>query len=61
MATPINKLYVADTVEIPKEMIHPKLEVRSVSSLFGEAIIRSHQFESISSLFENDKDKLDNK
>lgn len=59
MATPINKLYVADTVEIPKEMIHPKLEVRSVSSLFGEAIIRSHQFESISSLFENDKDKLE--
>lgn len=57
--SPITKLYVSDTVEIQEKLQHPKIEVKSVSALFGEAIIRSHKFESISSLFENDKDKVD--
>ncbi len=55
MATPIKKLYVTDTVQLPEGSNHPKLEVRSVASLFAEAIVRSFKHESISSLFENDK------
>jgi len=35
----------------------PKVEVLSVAKLFAEAIIRTNHNESISSLFEIDKDK----
>jgi len=54
-ATPIKKLYITDTVPLPEGESNPIIEVRSVASLFAEAIIRSNKFESISSLFETDK------
>jgi ribose-phosphate pyrophosphokinase len=46
----ISKLYVTDT--IPLTQNHPKIEVISVAGLFAEAIIRTHENQSISSLFE---------
>lgn len=51
----ISKLYVTDT--IPLSVESEKIIVRSASGLFAEAIIRSHRNESISSLFDIDKDK----
>jgi ribose-phosphate pyrophosphokinase len=45
------------TDSIPKRKECPKLEYRSTSRLFAEAIIRTHDNKSISSLFDVDKDK----
>lgn len=55
-ATAIKKLYITDTVQLPPHTNMQKIEVRSVASLFAEAIVRSSKNESISSLFENDKE-----
>jgi ribose-phosphate pyrophosphokinase len=52
-ASEIDKLYVTDTIPLKKEC--KKIEVKSVTKLFAEAIIRSHNNESISSLFDVDK------
>lgn len=49
--SPISKLVVLDTLKIPKEKNHKKIEILSSASLFGEAIQRIHHEESISSLF----------
>jgi ribose-phosphate pyrophosphokinase len=49
-ASPLEKLYVTDTV--PLRRTSEKIEVRSVSTLFAEAIIRTNLNESISSLFD---------
>jgi len=49
------KLYVTDS--IPLHTGSEKIVVRSASGLLAEAIIRSNRNESISSLFEIDKDK----
>lgn len=49
----IDKLYVTDTIPLVSES--PKIIVKSVTKLFAEAIIRSHNNESISSLFDVDK------
>ena len=46
----IDKLFVTDTLPMRKH--HPKIEVISVAGLFAEAIIRTHENQSISSLFE---------
>ncbi|MDZ4745697.1 MAG: ribose-phosphate pyrophosphokinase [bacterium] len=46
----LTKLFVTDT--IPLAMEHPKIQVVSVAGLFAEAIIRTHENQSISSLFE---------
>ena len=46
----ISKLFVTDT--IPLRDHHPKIEVISVAGLFAEAIMRTHENQSISSLFE---------
>lgn len=51
----LTKLYVTDTIPLQKES--DKIVIRSASGLFAEAIIRSNRNESISSLFEIDKDK----
>ena len=51
----LTKLYVTDS--IPLKMQSDKIVVRSASGLLAEAIIRSNRNESISSLFEIDKDK----
>jgi ribose-phosphate pyrophosphokinase len=45
------------TDSIPKRKECPKIEYRSASKLFAEAIIRTHDNKSISSLFDVDKDK----
>ncbi len=45
------------TDSIPKRKDCPKIEYRSASKLFAEAIIRTHDNKSISSLFDVDKDK----
>ncbi len=56
-ASDIEKLYVTDSIPL-KNNKSSKIVVRTASGLFAEAIIRSNRNESISSLFEIDKDKL---
>jgi len=46
----ISKLYVTDTIPLRKQS--EKIEVVSVAGLFSEAIVRTHENQSISSLFE---------
>ena len=46
----LTKLYVTDS--IPLRVQNPKIEVISVAGLFAEAIIRTHENQSICSLFE---------
>ena len=50
----ITKLYVTDSIPIKNEP-SKKIVVRTASGLLAEAIVRSHRNESISSLFEIDK------
>jgi ribose-phosphate pyrophosphokinase len=50
-ASPIVRLLVTDTVETQPVELSPKIEVVSVAPLFGEAIRRIHNRESISVLF----------
>jgi len=50
----INKLYVSDSIPLKRES--KKIEPRTASELLAEAIIRSYNNESISSLFEINKD-----
>lgn len=52
-ASPIEKLYVTDTVENQPVEFSSKVEVVSVAPLFAEAIRRIHRRESISVLFES--------
>ncbi len=51
----IEKLYIADTVHFDPEGKTDKIEVISASGLFAEAIRRTYNNESISSLFAIDK------
>ncbi len=51
----ITKLYVTDSIPLKIGTETTKIEVKSASSLFAEAIIRTHRDESISSLFDTDK------
>jgi ribose-phosphate pyrophosphokinase len=51
-ASPIQRLFVTDTIETQPEPLGPKVEVVSVAPLFADAIRRIHRRESISSLFE---------
>ena len=51
-ASPIRRLLVTDTVETQPAVLSEKIEVVSVASLFGEAIRRIHDHESISVLFD---------
>jgi ribose-phosphate pyrophosphokinase len=48
--SPLKKLFVSDTVELQHQS--PKIEIKSVSKLFAEAIKRTNENESISSLFD---------
>ena len=50
-ASPIAKLCITDTVENQPEEFSDKVEVVSVAHLFGEAIKRIHDRESISAMF----------
>lgn len=49
--SPIKKLFITDTVENQPVQLSPKIEVVSVASIFGEAIKRIHNRESISEMF----------
>lgn len=48
----ITKIIVTDTIEIPKEKLLDGMEIVSVAGVFGEAVIRIHNGESVSALFE---------
>jgi ribose-phosphate pyrophosphokinase len=47
----ITEIVTTDTVHIPPEKRHPKLTVLSVAQVFGDAIHRNYQRQSISDLF----------
>jgi ribose-phosphate pyrophosphokinase len=51
-ASPIERLFITDTVETQPVELPANVEVISVAALFGEAIRRIHRRESISVLFE---------
>ena len=51
-ASPIERLFITDTVETQPVELPANVEVVSVAALFGEAIGRIHRRESISVLFE---------
>jgi ribose-phosphate pyrophosphokinase len=55
-ASAVKGIVVIDT--IPIRQPSPKIEVRSSARLFAEAILRTHKHQSISSLFDVDKDKM---
>ena len=50
-ASPISQLFITDTVENQSVQFSDKIEVVSVASIFGEAIKRIHNRESISAMF----------
>ena len=52
LAGPIVRLFMTDSVETQPEELSHKIEVVSVASLFGEAIRRIAERESISVLFD---------
>ena len=52
----LTSLVVTDSV--PLRIPSPKIEIRSVAKIFAEAIVRTHNDQSISSLFDIDKDKI---
>ncbi|MEX0601857.1 MAG: ribose-phosphate diphosphokinase, partial [Bacteroidota bacterium] len=52
-SSPVTLIAVTDS--IPIKNANPKIEIRSASRLFAEAIIRTHNNQSISSLFDVDK------
>ncbi len=51
----LTQIWVTDS--LPLRAQSPKIHVRTAAHLFAEAIIRTHNNESISSLFDVDKDK----
>lgn len=50
--SPIEKLVVTNSIDLPKDKWIDKMERLSVAALLGEAIVRVHENESVSSLFE---------
>jgi ribose-phosphate pyrophosphokinase len=50
-ASEIRELVVTDTVPLPKRNDNVKVTVLSVAGLLGEAILRIHDNQSVSSLF----------
>lgn len=49
--SPIEILYVSDTINITEIKRFPKLEILSVAGVFSESILRIHEERSLSSLF----------
>jgi ribose-phosphate pyrophosphokinase len=49
--SPIEKIYVSDTVSHDPEKLPSNFEILSVSEVFSEAILRIHEERSLSSLF----------
>ncbi|WP_088810760.1 MULTISPECIES: ribose-phosphate diphosphokinase [Listeria] len=50
--SPIEKLVVTNSIDLAKDKWIDKMEQLSVAALLGEAIVRVHENESVSSLFE---------
>jgi len=50
--SPIQKIIVTDTIHIPEEKHLDNMEIITVSNVFGDAISRIHNGESVSALFE---------
>jgi ribose-phosphate pyrophosphokinase len=48
----IDRIILTDTVKIPEEKLLQKMKVVSVAKIFGEAIKRVHEGESVSALFD---------
>ena len=48
----INKVIITNTISIPKHKLIDKLKIMSVSGIFGQAVERVHNSESVSALFE---------
>ena len=48
----IRKIIVTDTIDIPMEKYMDKMEIVTVGNVFGEAVNRIHNGESVSALFE---------
>jgi ribose-phosphate pyrophosphokinase len=51
-SAPIKNLVVTDTIQIPEEKILSNMKIISVADVFGAAINRIHNGESVSALFE---------
>jgi ribose-phosphate pyrophosphokinase len=55
----VKRIFVTDTLPLRPAMAETGLiEVKSVAKIFAEAIKRTHLHQSISSLFDVDKDKI---
>jgi len=50
--SPIEKIYITDTVDQSQKNLPDKFEILSVAELLGEAILRIHAERSVSSLFD---------
>jgi len=50
--SPLKKVIISDTIDVGDKKLSNKFEMVSVGKIFGEAIKRIHQGESVSSLFE---------
>jgi ribose-phosphate pyrophosphokinase len=50
--SPIKKLIISDSINTENKNLSDKFEILSIGEIFGEAIKRIHQGESVSSLFE---------
>ena len=48
----IKKIIITDTISIPKHKLIDKIKIMSVSGIFGQAVDRVHNGESVSALFE---------
>ena len=51
LASSISKVYVTDTIPLPRELLGNRLEVVTVAPLLAEAIMRIHKDLSVSALF----------
>ena len=51
-SAPIKNLVVTDTIQIPEEKILSNMKIITVADVFGAAINRIHNGESVSALFE---------
>jgi ribose-phosphate pyrophosphokinase len=51
--SPLEKVFVLDTIEIPPEKNHPKIKVISTAKMLSEAIHRIHDDNSLGTLYDS--------